>query len=176
MKRTHLMSAAAALLIGLATTAALRAAEEKKEEGKPAAKATDGVWLTSFKEAADASKATGRVVLVDFTGSDWCGYCIKLHDEVYTTDEFKALAKKNFLLLELDFPNAKKQSDEVKKQNAALAEKYKIEGFPTVLFLTPDGKEIPDTRIVGYPGKAPWMKKVVAVAEAHPATQPSSKE
>lgn len=97
-------------------------------------------WLTSWDEAAKLSKKTGKPILADFTGSDWCGWCIKLKKEVFDTPAFDKWAKDNVILLELDYPNAKPQSDAVKKQNAALAKKYSIEGYPTILFLDASGK------------------------------------
>lgn len=99
-------------------------------------------WLTSWDEAAKQSKKTGRPILADFTGSDWCSWCIKLKKEVFNTKEFKAWAKTNVILLELDFPNSKPQPAAIKKQNETLAKKYKIEGYPTILFLKADGTKI----------------------------------
>lgn len=99
-------------------------------------------WLTSYDAAVKESKKTGKPILADFTGSDWCGWCMKLDKEVFATNEFKAWAKKNVVLLTLDFPQAKKQSEATKKQNQALAKKYSIQGFPTILFIKPDGKAL----------------------------------
>lgn len=104
-------------------------------------------WLTDFEEAKKLSEKTGRTILADFSGSDWCGWCIKLDKEVFATDEFKEYAKDNLVLLLVDSPNPrgeafKKQSDEVKKQNRELIQKYGIRGFPTVLFLDKDGEVV----------------------------------
>ncbi|MCX5661210.1 MAG: thioredoxin family protein [Planctomycetota bacterium] len=153
---------------------AVKSRNDEPKNDEPAAKVHELGWHTSYKKATAAAKADGKLVLVDFTGSDWCGYCIKLHDEVFPTDEFEALAKDSFVLLELDFPQGKPQSDADRKQNMALARQFNIEGFPTVLFLTPEGKEL--SRIEGYSGKANWLKQAKDVAAANPpATQPSSK-
>ncbi|MBL8843139.1 MAG: thioredoxin family protein [Planctomycetes bacterium] len=118
-------------------------------------------WLTDFAAAKKQAKADGKVILADFTGSDWCGWCIKLHEEVFSTKEFAAWATKNVVLLEVDFPQNKPQSDELKKQNKALQATYKIEGYPTIVFLDGDGKE------VGRSGYAPggpkaWIKEAEA--------------
>lgn len=115
-------------------------------------------WLTSWDKAAKLSKESGKPILADFTGSDWCSWCILLKKEVFDTPEFASWAKKNVILLELDFPNSKKQPESVKKQNEKLAAKYKIEGYPTVLFLDADGKKLAD---YGYDegGSKNWIKK-----------------
>ena len=135
-------------------------AEEKKEAPK-----SDDAWLTSYDKALTQAKAEKKVVLADFTGSDWCGFCIKLKHEVLDTDEFKTWAKQNVVLLELDYPRQKQQSDEVKKQNQELAKKFGVDGFPTVLVLDGEGKEL--ARIVGYAGKEEWWKDAKAgVAKA----------
>ena len=101
-----------------------------------------GDWLTSWEEAAAASKKSGKPILADFTGSDWCGWCIKLREEVFDTEAFKKWAVENVVLLELDFPRRKAQSEELKKQNAELRDKFGIRGYPTILFLDTDGKEL----------------------------------
>lgn len=102
-------------------------------------------WLTSWDEAAAASKKSGKPILMDFTGSDWCIWCQKLKKEVFTTPEFEAWAAKNVVLLELDYPRSTPQPEAVKKQNASLAEKYNIEGYPTVLFVDASGKVLGQT-------------------------------
>jgi len=106
-------------------------------------------WLTSYEAAMKAAKESGKPVLVDFTGSDWCGWCIKLHDEVFSKPAFREWAEENVILLELDFPRRTPQSAELKKQNAALAKKYGVRGYPTVLFLDANGE------IVGRSGYKP---------------------
>ena len=99
----------------------------------------EGAWLTSWDEAVKQSKSTGKPILIDFTGSDWCGWCIKLKKEVFDTAEFQAWAKKRVILLECDFPQNKPQSAQVKKQNEELSTKYNIEGYPTILFVDAKG-------------------------------------
>ena len=81
-------------------------------------------------------------MLVNFTGSDWCGYCIQLDRAILSQPLFKDYADKNLILVEIDFPRRKPQSVEVKKQNAELAERYQIEGFPTLVLLNGDGKTL----------------------------------
>ncbi|RYG42475.1 thioredoxin family protein [bacterium] len=115
-------------------------------------------WLTNYDQALKLSKKTGKPILVDFTGSDWCGWCIRLDKEVFSTPEFKAWAKKKVILLSLDFPDAKPQSAALKKQNDSLARKYQVQGYPTILFLDAKGKKIGS---YGYDEGGPkvWTKK-----------------
>jgi len=102
-------------------------------------------WLTDFEEAKKQSEKTGKPILADFSGSDWCGWCIRFDEEVFSQKKFKEYAEENLVLLLIDFPDTygdafAKQSDEVKKQNNELAVKYEVSGFPTVLFLDKNGK------------------------------------
>jgi protein disulfide-isomerase len=99
-------------------------------------------WVTDYKKAQEEAKASHKLVLVDFTGSDWCGYCIQLDRAILSRPEFKDYANKNLVLLEIDFPRRKAQSIETKKQNAELAERYQVEGFPTLVVLNGDGKTV----------------------------------
>ncbi len=110
--------------------------------------AVESVWLTDLPKAQAQAKAENKMVLLDFTGSDWCGWCIKFKNEVLDTPEFQAYAAKNLVLVELDYPNKKVQSAELKKTNAALKSQYDINGYPTFVVLNKDGKEI--GRQVGY--------------------------
>ncbi len=107
-----------------------------------AVSASAAEWLTDYDKALALSKKTGKPILADFTGSDWCGWCIKLKDEVFKKPEFAAWAKKNVILLELDYPRSKPQTDKIKKQNAGLAQKYEIRGYPTILFLGSKGQKL----------------------------------
>lgn len=104
--------------------------------------AAEAEWLTDLPKAQAKAKAENKIVLLEFTGSDWCPPCIKMHNEVFTTPEFIAYAKANLVLVEVDFPRKKKQSAELIKANAALQQKYGIEGYPTVIVLNKEGKKI----------------------------------
>jgi len=99
-------------------------------------------WLTDFDAAKAKAKSDHKLVLLDFTGSDWCGYCKRMQAEIFAKPEFQDYAAKNLVLVELDFPRAKPQSDAVKKQNMKLASEYEIEGFPTLVVLNPEGKRV----------------------------------
>lgn len=91
-------------------------------------------WYTDLDEAKAVAVKENKPLLVDFTGSDWCGYCIKLHGEVFDKPEFEVFAK-NYVLVELDFPNKKPQPPEEKAKNKATQAKFGVSGFPTVLLI-----------------------------------------
>jgi protein disulfide-isomerase len=118
------------------------------KESAPAAAESALPWQTDLPKALAEAKAENKMVLMDFTGSDWCGWCIKFDQETLSTEKFAAYAKTNLALVVVDFPNKKPQSDELKAANADLQKKYGVEGFPTFVVLNADGKEI--GRQVGY--------------------------
>ncbi|MCH2205629.1 MAG: thioredoxin family protein [Lentisphaerales bacterium] len=109
-------------------------------------------WETNFEAAKKKAAAENKALLVDFTGSDWCGWCIRLVDEVFSKDEFKKYAADKFVLVELDFPQKKEQSAEIKKQNQALQQKYGVRGFPTILLMDAEGRPFAKT---GYQAGGP---------------------
>ena len=96
-------------------------------------------WTTDMDKAMKLSAKTGKPILADFSGSDWCGWCMKLDREVFSQKIFKDFAKDNLILVLLDFPRSKVIPANVKKQNRALAAKYGIRGYPTVLLLDSKG-------------------------------------
>ena len=120
----------------------------------------DAKWLTSYDKAVKLSKKSGKPILADFTGSDWCSWCKKLKAEVFDTAGFKKWAEKNVILLELDFPRSKALPAALKAQNQGLAQKYAIRGYPTVLFLKADGSVIGKS---GYMpgGPSAWVQNAV---------------
>jgi protein disulfide-isomerase len=99
-------------------------------------------WQTDIRAAKAQAKREGKTVLVNFTGSDWCGWCIKLKQEVFSQPQFDAYANKHLVLVEIDFPRRTAQSPAVKKANSELAKIAKVSGFPTVLLMDSDGFEI----------------------------------
>ena len=119
------------LILGLTTALALFSAT-----------AAEVTWLTDAAKAQTQAKAEKKLVMLDFTGSDWCGWCIKLHKEVFSQPEFVEYASKNIVAVEVDFPSKKKLSAEQQKANDALAKKYSIQGYPTLIILDADGKKV----------------------------------
>ena len=113
--------------------------EPKHETAAVAAKTG---WLTSFEQAQKEAQSKNRLLLMDFTGSDWCGWCIMLDKEVFSKPEFKEYASKNLVLLELDFPRRKQMPPETTAQNERLLMKYGIQGFPTVVVFDSSGKPL----------------------------------
>ena len=116
----------------------LAAAPASQGQGK-------AVWMTDFQAAQQLAEKENKILLVDFSGSDWCGWCIKLDKEVFSQDAFKKYAEKNLVLVLIDFPRNKWQTPAQKEANNALAKKYGVRGFPTVLLLKPDGSVIVKT-------------------------------
>ena len=109
----------------------------KQESGK--------VWMTDFAAAQKLSAKTKKPMLVDFTGSDWCPWCVRLDKEVFAQKAFQDFAAANLILVKIDFPRKTGQSAAEKQQNRALAVKYKVNGFPTVLLMDGAGKVIGKT-------------------------------
>ncbi|MEY3529187.1 MAG: hypothetical protein RLZ70_255 [Verrucomicrobiota bacterium] len=169
MKTKHTLAAFVALMI-----AALPALAAPK-------------WFTDLDEAKAVAVKENKPLLVDFTGSDWCGYCIKLHAEVFDKPEFEAFAK-NYVLVELDFPSKKPQPAEEKAKNKATQTKFGVSGFPTVLLIDAKSGEAYG-RQSGYgPGTGPkaYIEKLSAfkntaegraalVAESKKASEASAK-
>lgn len=116
-------------------------------------------WLTDVPKAVAQAKTENKLVLMDFTGSDWCGWCIRLNKDVFSKPEFAAYAKKNLVLVEIDFPAKKQQSPELKKTNQALQKKYGVEGYPTIIVLNGAGQK------VGTLGYMPTAKAFIAELE-----------
>lgn len=109
--------------------------------GSFAVEAQELTWETDINKAIKVSNKTKKPMLLFFTGSDWCGWCIRLQKEVLKTPEFAVWAKKNVVLVELDFPRKTAQSDAIKNQNNALQQTFGIQGFPTVWFATATQKD-----------------------------------
>jgi protein disulfide-isomerase len=127
--------------------------------GASATFAAEG-WGDNYEKAAAQAKSENKLLLLDFTGSDWCGWCIKLNKEVFSQAEFKEYAAKNLVLMEVDFPQTKPQSNALKSQNGRLQSQYKIEGYPTIVVLNSQGKKVGD---LGYQPGGP--KAFIAALE-----------
>ncbi len=97
-------------------------------------------WTEDMKAALAQAQKEGKDILVDFTGSDWCGWCIKLDKEVFSQEPFVTEAPKGFVLVKLDFPRERKMSDATKKQNNIWKRKLDIQGFPTIYLLDSQGR------------------------------------
>jgi protein disulfide-isomerase len=137
-------------------------------------------WSDDYEKGLAQAKAEKKLLVLDFTGSDWCGWCMKLDKEVFKKPEFKDYAKQSLILVQLDFPHQKPQSKKVKEQNATLAKKFEIKGYPTIILLSSEGELVGQT---GYqPGGAEkyveHLKSLLAKSkgDAAPATEAKKAE
>ena len=121
-------------------------------------------WLTDLPKAQAQAKTDNKLVMMDFTGSDWCRWCIKLDEEIFSKPKFQQFASEHLILLKVDFPENIPQSDKLKKQNNNLDTKFQVEGYPTLILIDSNGKEIERTR--GYISGGPkalidWVNEAV---------------
>lgn len=120
----------------------------------PAHAAPPPGWTDDYAKAVEKAKAENKNLLLDFTGSDWCGFCMSLDKEVFSTAKFKEWAKQNVVLVQVDFPHRTKLSQKLQTQNDELKGKYPFRGYPTIVVLDAAGTEL--GRKVGYhPGSGP---------------------
>ena len=106
----------------------------------------DGLnWESNLEKAIDQAKKENKAVLVNFTGSDWCIWCKRLSSEVFQQKAFQDYADESLVLVMLDFPRNIQQSEETQSYNRSLAQKYGIQGFPTILIFNSEGKLVAQT-------------------------------
>ena len=120
-------------------------------------------WQTDYEQALATAKAAKKCVLLNFTGSDWCGPCIQMERTAFSKPAFLDYAKQNLVLVAVDYPRLKELPEKVTKQNERLMHQYSIGGFPTVILLNPDGKIL--GQLGGYAGEGPaeiiaWVVKL----------------
>ena len=118
-----------------------------------------GGWDDDCDKALAKAKEEKKMVLLDFTGSDWCGWCIKLDKEVFSKSEFKSYAKDNLVLVEVDFPRSKPQSKKLKEQNQKLQQEFGVQGYPTIIVLNSEGKKV-GTLSYEEGGPGPFIAKL----------------
>ena len=128
-------------------------------------------WMPTYEKALYKSKKERKPLLIYFTGSDWCGWCIKLQKEVFNTAKFKNWSE-DIILLELDFPRRTAQSDTLKAQNAQLKNMFQVRGYPSVYFINPEeaaeGKiNLNNLGKTGYinGGAQKWIKNANSILE-----------
>ena len=101
-------------------------------------------WHTDMEKAIAIATKENKKMLLFFTGSDWCGWCKKLQNEVFKTSDFEKWANENVVLVELDFPKRTPQDINVRNQNSQLQQMFQVRGYPTIHFVKaqkkPDGK------------------------------------
>jgi len=121
-------------------------------QNKAEVKSDELSWYINLEEAVKVAQEENKNILVNFTGSDWCGWCIKLDTEVFSQSEFGEYADENLILVKLDFPRKKQLPMDEQEYNYGLSRKYGVRGFPTILLLDSDGNLVRQT---GYqPGGA----------------------
>ena len=99
-------------------------------------------WITDLPKAQDKAKAENKLVMMDFTGSDWCPWCIKFDHEVLATPKFADYARNRLVLVKVDFLRHSPQSSALKQSNRQLKSQFNVEGFPTYILLNDAGKEL----------------------------------
>jgi thioredoxin-related protein len=110
-------------------------------------------WLTDSQAALDQARREHKFVMLDFTGSDWCGWCMKLKREVFDQPEFATFANANLVLVEVDFPRDKPQSQALRDANENLSRTYHIAGYPTIIVLDQNATQVGQAGYVpGGPG------------------------
>jgi protein disulfide-isomerase len=108
------------------------------------------LWSTDYDASIAQAATAKKPILLEFTGSDWCPPCMKQNKDVFEQAAFEDYAKDKLVLVKLDFPRRKDQEAEIKERNQKLAAQYSVEGFPTIILLNSEGKEL--ARQVGYDG------------------------
>lgn len=109
-------------------------------------------WYTDMEKAKADAASQGKTLLLNFTGSDWCGWCKRLDREVFSKDTFQKFADEKLILVKLDFPKYKKQSVETQRANRKVLEQFGVRGFPTILLVNAEESLLLET---GYkPGGA----------------------
>jgi thioredoxin-related protein len=119
-------------------------------------------WETDLEKAMARAKEEKKTLLVEFTGSDWCPPCIAMRKNVFSKKEFIEAASKDFILVELDFPNGDK---ELKKKNQPYAKKYEIKGYPTVILFDSEGQEFTRFFASEYPTVEEFLAHLKAALE-----------
>ena len=123
-------------------------ADEGTAQPSSAGQASELSRDTDLSAALNQARSENKMVLLDFTGSDWCGWCIKFDHDVLSTDKFAGYAKSKLVLVKLDFPRHKKQDAALKQANQEIKKRFDVNGFPTFVLLNSAGREL--GRQVGY--------------------------
>ncbi len=133
----------------------------------PETTATDTLpWRDNLAAAATEARDNNRLLLLNFSGSDWCGWCKRLDAEVFSTPAFQQYAAEHLVPLIADFPRTGNQSPELKAQNQRLLERFQVRGFPTILLFSPGGELIGQ---LGYQPGGPdaFIRGIEELAAAH---------
>lgn len=129
----------------------------------------DPGWLTDIEAALSLSDESGKPILAQFTGSDWCGWCKKMDAEVFGTAQFRNWARDHVVLLEVDFPRRKHQTPMERERNQQLQDRFRVSGYPTVVFMTTDKKEL--GRVASYKPIEAFLEKAREILEKQKGTE-----
>jgi thiol:disulfide interchange protein len=153
-----LLVAGAVLGFGLALGCSAESETKGGPESRPEAPRL-GEWFTDYDAAREHALKGTKMLMVLFTGSDWCPPCKKLKEEILDTPEFAAWATENVVLLELDFPRKRPVDPAIMAKNNSFARILNVTGFPTAVFMTPNGNEMAR---IGYQPGGPlrWIKEL----------------
>jgi thioredoxin-related protein len=127
-------------------------------------------WETDFNKAQQSARSEHKLILLNFSGSDWCGPCIRMHDDIFEKSNFTEYANEHLVLVNADFPRSKKHelSKDQQAKNDKLADKYDKEGiFPLTVLLSPQGKILKEWK--GFPGVSAeeFTKQVKIIVDAN---------
>jgi thiol-disulfide isomerase/thioredoxin len=126
----------------------------------------DDLWQTNFEAAKAKAKAEHKMLLVEFSGSDWCPWCKKLKTDVFDKESFKTAARKGFVLVNLDYPNQNHQSAEIKRQNSELLKQYKVNVYPTIFVMDAKGQPVAQT-FYHAGGPEDYMQDLTGFVKTH---------
>jgi protein disulfide-isomerase len=116
-------------------------------------------WHTDFEEASMLAAQQKKPMVLYFTGSDWCGWCKKMDQEVFASQDFQSAVGGKYIFVKLDFPMSQKLPENEMRQNAQLKQRYGVTGYPTVILVDSDGNFIGETGYRSGGGKsyAEWL-------------------
>ena len=128
-------------------------------------------WLTDYDVALKQAATEKKPLVIDFTGSDWCGWCIRLDKEVFSQPSFVSYARQKLVLLKVDFPRKNPLPEDQAAKNKDLARTYRVRGYPTIIVLDPPGKQIGQ---LGYEEGGPkvWLAELEKITRPAPASKP----
>ncbi len=132
---------------------------------------SEPAWTTDLDAARERAAAENRAILVNFSGSDWCGWCIRLDREVFRQEAFQTFAAESLVLVLIDFPRGIPLPEDLAERNQDLARRYGVQGFPTILLMRADGTVVART---GYRrgGAAAYVRHLDALLEGDGEDQP----